>query len=155
VEREEFLLLQHTGVIFNRLNLFTPMKPTVSSGVGVALILIALTCGAPFGSELKAQSNGAYDFPSDVAQLPYDVSEMVQLIRVALEAPEAHNTYVQLVLLEQDFPSLSLGAPCSKKQLKDLTEWVETHPAAIERLLIARKKNHDFYHNPTNAGSSN
>jgi hypothetical protein len=99
---------------------------------------------------LYAQQNGAYDFPSDISQLPYDVEEMTELIQSSLEGPQPTNAYVQMVMGAEGFPEIVLGQPFKKSQVKQLTEWVETHPEDIEALLIARKKNYDEMLHPNN-----
>lgn len=96
-----------------------------------------------------------YDIPSDMTALPYNVQEMVELIQEAYEAPVQTNAYVQLVEEYPGFPNLTLGNALTNGKKKKLAEWVETHPDAIEALLIARKKNYDTYFNPATTGSSN
>ena len=56
--------------------------------------------------------------------------------------------------MRKAFPALELGQTLSKAQVKKVTKWVETNPAVIEQLLIARKKNHDLYFNPETKGAS-
>jgi hypothetical protein len=117
--------------------------------LGLSILAVLFAWG------FQAQAQLPYVMPTDTAVLPYNVSEMVQLIRDAYEAPVQTNAYVQMVEEDQDFPSLTLGEAFTDKKLKMVTKWVKTHPAQIESLLIARKKNHDIYFNPATTGSSN
>ena len=126
------------------------MKPSLKS-----LIVNTLAVCVMLLTALNVQAQeGKYDFPTDRAELPYNVLEMVELIQTAYEAPVESNAYVQMVANAEGFPALELGQTLSKAQVKKVTKWVETNPAVIEQLLIARKKNHDLYFNPETKGAS-
>ena len=86
--------------------------------------------------------------PSDAAILPYQVDEVTNIIKERFEAPHETNEYIQFLVEEDDFPAISPNVPMSSELTEELTEWVTTHPAAIEQLLIRAKKNYDKYFNP-------
>lgn len=113
----------------------------------MAVLLFMLSFG------VQAQE-GLYDFPTDRAELPYNVEEMVALIQNAYEAPEETNAYALMVEDFPGIPAMKVGEKLSKGQVKRLTKWVEENPSAIESLLIARKKNYDKYFNPAYKGKS-
>lgn len=117
--------------------------------VGFAVLVLCLMSLSSIG-----QQQQPYNIPTDMVVLPYDVDEMVSLIEEAYTAPVQTNEYVQMLNDHQDFPSLTLGEPLKKSDKKALTQWVETHPASIEALLIARKKNHDTYFNSQSTGNN-
>ena len=106
----------------------------------VLVSLAILTFG--FSNSMMAQ------IPSDVAILPYQVEEITNIIKERFEAPAETNEYIQFLVNEDDFPGIAPNQTMSSALTEDLEEWVSTHPAAIEELLIRGKKNYDKYFNP-------
>ena len=115
--------------------------------------LILLCLGLAWQSA-EAQTQRPYDIPSDKAVLPYQVDAVTQTIKEALESPVQTNAYVQMVLTEQGFPQVTVGQPMDGETIDAIEDWVATHPASVEALLIAEKKNYDTYFNPATTGST-
>ena len=81
------------------------MKPSLKS-----LIVNTLAVCVMLLTALNVQAQeGKYDFPTDRAELPYNVLEMVELIQTAYEAPVESNAYVQMVANAEGLPALELG----------------------------------------------
>lgn len=113
------------------------MTKIYSTIVFVSFLLVA---GAT-----KAQTS---TLPTDTASLPFVVADIVTTIQDAVEQPSETNAYVKMMFEMSGFPELNVGQAMSETELDNLKAWIIQNPAEIEKLLIARKKNHDKYFNP-------
>lgn len=94
---------------------------------------------------IKAQTS---TLPTDTASLPYSVADILSTIQDAVENPSETNVYVKMMYDMGDFPKLKVGEAISENEWKILRAWIIQNPTHVEKLLIARKKNHDKFFNP-------
>lgn len=94
---------------------------------------------------IKAQTS---TLPTDTASLPYSVADILSTIQGAVENPSETNMYVKMVFDMSDFPELKIGEAITENEMQILKAWITQNPAQVEKLLIARKKNHDKFFNP-------
>ncbi|GAB5540181.1 MAG: hypothetical protein Salg2KO_22840 [Salibacteraceae bacterium] len=83
--------------------------------------------------------------PSDTTQLPYMVSEVVNIIVDGFENPTVQNEYVLKLTEQSGFPQVTVNQAIDSAKIQEIKGWVSQNPKSIERLLIDRKKYFDKY----------